>query len=181
MLYGFIYSLHRCRPGWEGNNCDQCVTHVACKHGKCRSRPWECVCEDGYGGPMCDRGNKDDDKRQRYFLTQTFVYLFINKFFRLFSLSVRDSDLNFCGRNSPCSNYAVCHNTGESPDFYRCVCPEGYGGADCSQAVDPCQDPSSQRRQCLNDGECFNNNGTAQCRCASGWSGGQCDTGTRIV
>ena len=89
------------------------------------------------------------------------------------------ADLNFCGRNSPCSNYAVCHNTAEGPDFYRCVCPDGYSGADCSQPVDPCQAVSSSSGEdfCGNGGECFNNNGTAYCRCASGWTGEKCNTG----
>lgn len=36
-----------------GADCDKCHAYPGCKHGTCR-RPWECNCEPGWGGFMCD-------------------------------------------------------------------------------------------------------------------------------
>lgn len=36
-----------------GENCDKCHPYPDCKHGTC-NKPWECNCEPGWGGLLCD-------------------------------------------------------------------------------------------------------------------------------
>lgn len=40
-----------------------------------------------------------------------------------------NSDLNYCGTNTPCKNGGTCMNT--EPDEYNCACPDGYSGKNC--------------------------------------------------
>uniref|UniRef100_A0A8C1HWH0 Delta like non-canonical Notch ligand 1 n=1 Tax=Cyprinus carpio carpio TaxID=630221 RepID=A0A8C1HWH0_CYPCA len=44
----------RCRAGWRGAACDQCVPSPDCVHGACEE-PGQCVCERGWTGARCDR------------------------------------------------------------------------------------------------------------------------------
>ena len=46
----------RCRWGWKGEFCDQCVPYPGCKHGYCNGNPWQCICETNWGGILCDTG-----------------------------------------------------------------------------------------------------------------------------
>ena len=43
----------RCRVGWTGANCTECVPYPGCSHGTC-SEPWTCNCDPGYGGITCE-------------------------------------------------------------------------------------------------------------------------------
>ncbi|RWS08772.1 delta-like protein 1 [Dinothrombium tinctorium] len=43
----------RCRVGWKGVNCTECVPYPGCEHGNCDTTPWTCKCEPGYGGITC--------------------------------------------------------------------------------------------------------------------------------
>jgi len=43
----------RCRVGWTGPNCTECVPYPGCVHGSCK-RPWECRCEPGWAGDLCN-------------------------------------------------------------------------------------------------------------------------------
>ncbi|CAG2059566.1 unnamed protein product [Timema podura] len=43
-----------CKVGWWGEKCDKCYAYPGCVHGKC-NRPWECNCESGWGGMLCDQ------------------------------------------------------------------------------------------------------------------------------
>jgi EGF-like domain len=42
-----------CKVGWMGADCSKCHPYPGCKNGDCR-RPWECNCQPGYGGMLCD-------------------------------------------------------------------------------------------------------------------------------
>jgi hypothetical protein len=52
----------RCRPGWQGEFCDQCVTYPGCKHGYCNG-PFQCLCETNWGGYLCDQGKQNSLSR----------------------------------------------------------------------------------------------------------------------
>ena len=45
--------LCHCRPGWEGQDCSQCIKKHGCLNGNC-NKPFECICEDGWKGDLCD-------------------------------------------------------------------------------------------------------------------------------
>lgn len=55
----------RCRPGWQGEFCDQCVTYPGCKHGYCNG-PFQCLCETNWGGYLCDQGKQSSLKSWRH-------------------------------------------------------------------------------------------------------------------
>ncbi|XP_030577742.1 protein jagged-2-like isoform X2 [Archocentrus centrarchus] len=44
----------KCSYGWQGEFCDECVTHPGCVHGTC-SMPWQCICERNWTGLLCDK------------------------------------------------------------------------------------------------------------------------------
>ena len=47
--------FYSCRPGWQGRLCNECIPHNGCRHGTC-STPWQCTCDEGWGGLFCDQG-----------------------------------------------------------------------------------------------------------------------------
>lgn len=47
--------FNSCRPGWQGRLCNECIPHNGCRHGTC-SIPWQCTCDEGWGGLFCDQG-----------------------------------------------------------------------------------------------------------------------------
>uniref|UniRef100_A0A452HV55 EGF-like domain-containing protein n=1 Tax=Gopherus agassizii TaxID=38772 RepID=A0A452HV55_9SAUR len=44
----------KCRIGWQGRLCDECVRYPGCLHGTC-SQPWQCNCREGWGGLFCNQ------------------------------------------------------------------------------------------------------------------------------
>ncbi len=44
----------KCRLGWQGPSCSECVHYPGCLHGTC-SQPWQCVCKEGWGGLFCNQ------------------------------------------------------------------------------------------------------------------------------
>lgn len=51
----FFPSFFRCRLGWQGAHCDQCIRYPGCLHGTC-NQPWQCNCDEGWGGLFCNQG-----------------------------------------------------------------------------------------------------------------------------
>jgi len=45
----------RCKYGWQGPLCDECLPYPGCMHGTCL-KPWTCTCEKNWGGLLCDKG-----------------------------------------------------------------------------------------------------------------------------
>ncbi|OQV18109.1 Protein jagged-1a [Hypsibius exemplaris] len=154
-----------CLDGWTGPQCEKAICSSTCQNGTCQL-PGECRCRSGWKGENCDQCVAHVACKHGKCNTKPWECVCELGW----GGPMCDQDMNYCGRNSPCYNYAVCHNT-NGPDFYECRCPEGFSGSDCSQVIDPCE----LDFVCQNGGQCFANNGTAQCRCASGWSGAKCD------
>jgi len=46
---------NRCRLGWQGVYCYECIAYPGCQFGSCQL-PWQCVCEEGWGGLFCNQG-----------------------------------------------------------------------------------------------------------------------------
>lgn len=44
----------KCRIGWQGPSCDECVRYPGCLHGSCL-QPWQCNCQEGWGGLFCNQ------------------------------------------------------------------------------------------------------------------------------
>lgn len=44
----------RCKLGWQGKLCDQCIRYPGCLHGSCQ-QPWQCYCDEGWGGLFCNQ------------------------------------------------------------------------------------------------------------------------------
>ena len=53
-----LHPIIRCRFGWEGPDCKKCQTYPGCQHGSClnNTKPFTCVCEEGWGGIFCNQG-----------------------------------------------------------------------------------------------------------------------------
>ncbi|KAK3604083.1 hypothetical protein CHS0354_004688 [Potamilus streckersoni] len=68
--------------------------------------------------------------------------------------------------SDPCVNGGNCSNNNGT---YRCVCPTGWSGKNCSDDVNECV-----LKPCLNGGNCNNTNGSYFCNCTSGWNGANC-------
>ena len=47
--------------GWTGDDCQQCKQYPNCKHGYCNV-PMECICKEGWGGLLCDKGKNPKKK-----------------------------------------------------------------------------------------------------------------------
>lgn len=47
--------VSRCRVGFSGRYCDDCIRYPGCLHGTCQ-QPWQCNCQEGWGGLFCNQG-----------------------------------------------------------------------------------------------------------------------------
>ena len=43
-----------CLPGWIGKNCNECIPLNGCVNGHCGDVPNTCICNEGWGGVICD-------------------------------------------------------------------------------------------------------------------------------
>lgn len=50
-----LCNLCRCRVGFSGKYCDDCIRYPGCLHGTCQ-QPWQCNCQEGWGGLFCNQG-----------------------------------------------------------------------------------------------------------------------------
>jgi EGF-like domain len=51
----FNFSPDRCRPGWRGPLCNECMVYPGCAHGYCNGVAWQCICDTNWGGILCDQ------------------------------------------------------------------------------------------------------------------------------
>ncbi|CAN9502052.1 unnamed protein product [Ophioblennius macclurei] len=159
----------RCKPGWRGENCEQCVTFPGCLHGRCE-KAWQCMCEDGWVGSLCDR-----DTRLCSSSPCTANATCIDTGERGY-LCICPSD--YTGENchlkkglcltkgSPCQNGGTCSHA----DGSSCLCPLGFSGVSCEVGPNNCQP-----NPCLNGGSCTAHGLAFTCLCPPGFTGFTCD------
>ena len=72
---------------------------------------------------------------------------------------------------TPCKNNGQCHNVQgmDGKRTFRCQCPAGFVGFDCSRTKDFCDN-----LPCQNGGVCISTKHSFICQCKSGFSGDRC-------
>lgn len=123
--------IDRCKSGWAGYNCDQCIKNSSCGtydvsisftlnsiyssclvvNGYCINAD-DCICFTVWAGPLCDIGINSYGTLSCVRSCEVPLYV---------------ADLNQC-RSSPCKNGGTCVN---SPGSYICQCKPGYLGTNC--------------------------------------------------
>ncbi|XP_038052649.1 protein crumbs-like isoform X2 [Patiria miniata] len=98
------------------------------------------------------------------YLTQTYVVTVTEK-----PGTDQESPADGCG-NHACMNGGTCVEEDQS---FRCVCPDGFKGENCTEPSDPCQ---RHPNVCQNGATCVPDDGDAVlCACAEGWEGRHCE------
>ncbi|KAM8833676.1 protein delta homolog 1 [Synchiropus picturatus] len=156
----------RCKPGWEGENCDRCVPFPGCMHGGCRSA-WQCVCEEGWAGNLCDRDTRLCSSapcagNSTCVETEEGGYLCVCR--HGYRGDQCQLETEACGPDSaPCQNGGRCSNS-------SCWCPPGFLGDFCEVQTDHC---SSQ--PCQNGATCSDGGVNFACVCPPGFGGSTCN------
>ncbi|KAM6973062.1 protein delta homolog 1 [Aplochiton taeniatus] len=167
----------RCRAGWQGPSCDQCIPFPGCLHGTCE-KAWQCVCQDGWLGSQCDQDNnlcsaKPCSGTSTCIETEEGGYLCVCPH------GYTGENCNFIKGpcltdGSPCQNGGVCTDHNSSAAYSSCVCSPGFTGDFCENRVSSCGS-----NPCLNGGNCTNLGPTFTCTCRPGFLGLTCnDTAT---
>ena len=136
----------RCKPGYTGINCQENIND--CLNATCFNGG---SCIDGINSYTCDC---KWPFMGRYCQTQ---------------MKCSDNDES----NRVCKNNGVCieATSGVNYSAPRCVCKQGYEGADCSLKLDQCLS-----RPCLNNGNCvwLKTENDFKCECLHGFTGKSC-------
>ncbi|XP_077477924.1 protein delta homolog 1 [Stigmatopora argus] len=167
----------RCKPGWQGDNCERCIPFPGCLHGSCE-KAWQCVCQEGWVGSLCDQdirlcSSRPCSGNATCIETGEGGYLCVCP--QGFTGPTCQHRRNVCFIDgSPCQNGGTCTETGDALESHTsCFCPPGFSGSFCEIHTDACES-----NPCLNGGNCTNHGETFTCSCPAGFSGLTCnDTG----
>ncbi|ERE73778.1 putative protein delta [Cricetulus griseus] len=157
----------RCQPGWEGPQCDQCITSPGCVNGVCEE-PWQCICKNGWDGDLCDiempactstpcanNGTCVDLEKGQYECSCA----------PGFSGKDCQNKAGPCVINgSPCQHGGACVDDEGRASHASCLCPPGFSGNFCEII-----DNSCTPNPCENDGVCTDIGGDFRCRCPAGF------------
>ncbi|KAI8484717.1 Delta-like protein 4 [Branchiostoma belcheri] len=160
----------RCRVGWQGKFCDECIRYPGCLHGTCH-QPWQCNCDEGWGGLFCNQdlnyctnhkpckngGTCRNSGQGSYTCSCPPGYTGTNC----------EIDVDNC-TNKPCLNGGVCQDLVNN---YTCTCPVGFFGKRCEIQAQDCHN-----NPCQNGGQCQQVAGLVVCSCAPGFTGSTCET-----
>ncbi|KAM6171669.1 protein delta homolog 1 isoform 5-T5 [Erethizon dorsatum] len=160
-------NMCRCQPGWQGPQCDQCVTSPGCVNGRCEE-PWECVCEDGWDGKLCDIGVRActstpcnnngtcmDLGNGHYECACVPGYS---------GKDCQKKDGPCAINGSPCQHGGSCVDDEGRASHASCLCPPGFSGNFCEIMASSCTP-----NPCENDGVCTDIGGDFRCRCPAGF------------
>ncbi|XP_036450000.1 protein delta homolog 1 [Colossoma macropomum] len=168
------YGECRCRPGWQGLTCEQCVPFPGCVHGKCE-KAWQCICEQGWVGSQCDQdihlcSAEPCSGNSTCIETGEGGYICICPT----GYTGKNCQLKkgLCLTNgSPCQNGGTCMDNNGSDSHLSCLCPPGFTGDFCEIDVDKCEP-----NPCLNGGTCTDHGLAYTCLCPPAFSGPICNT-----
>ncbi|XP_043916997.1 protein delta homolog 1, partial [Protopterus annectens] len=164
----------RCKPGWQGDLCNECVPYPGCLHGSC-TRPWQCVCEEGWLGSLCDIdihpcAEKPCSSNSTCIETGDGRYVCIcEEGFMGKDCHLKKGPCYING--SPCQNGGTCTDDNGFAPYASCQCPSGYTGTFCEIDKDDC-DPNP----CFSGGICTDHGNSFSCHCPDGYTGQLCRT-----
>ncbi|XP_010877825.2 LOW QUALITY PROTEIN: protein delta homolog 1 [Esox lucius] len=164
----------RCRPGWRGVACGQCVLYPGCLHGTCE-KAWQCICEEGWTGSLCDQdanrcSSQPCAENSTCIQTDQGGFLcFCPPGYTGDSCQLRKGPCQANG--SPCQNGGTCDDASGLAAYPSCACPLGYAGDFCEIDTDSC-DPDP----CANGGQCRDHGPTFTCACPAGFTGLTCNS-----
>uniref|UniRef100_A0A672NA71 Delta-like protein D n=1 Tax=Sinocyclocheilus grahami TaxID=75366 RepID=A0A672NA71_SINGR len=156
----------KCRVGFSGKYCDDCIRYPGCLHGTCQ-QPWQCNCQEGWGGLFC---NQDLNYCTHHKPCQNGATC-TNTGQGSYTCSCRpgftgdscEIEVNECS-GSPCRNGGSCTDL---ENTYSCTCPPGFYGRNCELSATTCADGP-----CFNGGRCTDNpEGGYFCQCPTGYAG----------
>ncbi|XP_052385927.1 protein delta homolog 1 isoform X2 [Carassius gibelio] len=168
----------RCRAGWRGAVCDQCVPSPDCVHGVCEE-PGQCVCERGWTGARCDREvHRCSSKLCSG--NSTCVQTGRGGHVCLCSPGYTGENCQLktgaCSENgSRCQNGGSCVNTSGFDSRSSCLCAPGFTGSVCEKELDVCEP-----NPCVNGGRCVQRDPTYTCVCPPLFSGPVCDVSLSV-
>ena len=128
---------------------------------------FQCLCRDGYEGPLCDRAINDCVSDP---CMNGGSCIDEHNGFRCVCPSGYTGDkcqtnIDDCVRQ-PCLNGGTCIDL---VDAYKCHCRPGFLGELCQTNVDDCT-----ARPCANGGTCIDGVNNFTCHCRQGWKGFYC-------
>ncbi|XP_061109629.1 protein delta homolog 1 [Conger conger] len=164
----------RCRPGWQGATCNQCVPFPGCRHGSCE-KAWQCVCEEGWVGSQCDVDIHPCSSKPCY-NNSTCTETGEGGYFCVCARGYTGDNCHLrtgpCLTNgSPCQNEGTCTDDNGLAAHPSCLCPPGFSGDFCEIDVDDCE-PGP----CANGGSCLDHGPSYTCLCPPGFTGPTCNT-----
>ncbi|MEQ2190726.1 hypothetical protein XENOCAPTIV_007197 [Xenoophorus captivus] len=181
--------------GWQGPSCNECVHYPGCLHGTC-SQPWQCNCQEGWGGLFCDQDlnycTNHKPCANGATCTNTGQGSYTCTCRPGFGGTNCELETNECDSN-PCKNGGSCNVSVDpipqplapplcfvdircpvSPDLendYSCTCPQGFYGKNCEIIAMTCADGP-----CFNGGTCVETmTGGYTCRCPPSYTGSNCE------
>ncbi|XP_067941200.1 fibropellin-1-like isoform X2 [Watersipora subatra] len=69
----------------------------------------------------------------------------------------------------------ICNSQTNFPEQF-CNCKAEFGGSECRQDIDECQQTQNNKHLCNNHGTCINLYGGYECNCDTGWTGDHCES-----
>ncbi|KAK7925846.1 hypothetical protein WMY93_008156 [Mugilogobius chulae] len=157
--------------GWQGPFCDECKKYPACKHGTCEM-PWQCNCQEGWGGLLCDQDLNFCTHHQPCVNGATCMNSGQGSYTCtcLPGYTGKDCELLMQECDSaPCRNGGLCTNLEQG---YECSCPPGFEGSHCETSLLTCADSP-----CFHGGRCSERDGgrSYRCDCPRGYTGLNCE------
>ncbi|XP_033211055.1 sushi, von Willebrand factor type A, EGF and pentraxin domain-containing protein 1-like isoform X2 [Belonocnema kinseyi] len=169
-----------CYEGYTGRNCehyvDECTENPCKNGGSCKSTESDfiCICKEGYEGEFCEIKSSNycdpspcEEGSSCIAINGTWHCLCKQGFLGRYC-NLLPCDWIPCHPNSICVNIQQPQVTTIS---YRCECPDGYTGKDCTTRIDYCKN-----LPCKNGGTCVNGLLNFSCKCLQTFTGLYCET-----